>query len=753
MQARISHFLSSGRSRFFLQFVLPAFAAVLVVALVLAGLVLLTAQKADQFAIEKQQQLLATVLRQEVESTAHDQEGVTVWDDAVRQATAPNPDRTWLDMNVGSWMHTYYGHDEAFVVRSTGDSIYGMRSGRPVPAEQYSRHLAPVAEPLIAKLRATMWRPDRSASDGRNLSPGTIDLGMIGSRAAIISAKPIISDSGKIVQRPGSEPVHLAVRYLDGDFVKELARSYALEDARFVVRVPQGAESAVPLRDAAGRVFGYLTWEPFLPGTLLIKRLLPLSILALLLISAILALLLRHVRRSTMALEASEAQAHHLAFHDILTGLPNRAMFDDRLSHELATARQEGSAVALLYLDLDGFKNVNDTLGHPAGDELIRAVGGRLQEAVRDTDLIARIGGDEFAIIQTAIASPAEAEILCLRLLELINEPFAIAGTQARVGVSVGIAIGPSDADDRAELARKADIALYQAKSAGKGRFVFFDEKMDLSIRRRKLIETGLREAIEAGDQLEVYYQPLYSPETGRITGAEALLRWHHPTEGMISPALFVPIAEQSGLIVNVGEWVLEKACRDALHWQIGSLSVNVSAVQLRRPDFAERALQILERIGFPPERLEIEITETSFIENAVGCEANLQRLRGKGVKVALDDFGTGYSSFSHLRELSVDRVKIDRSFVSGIGLGEEGSAIISAIMNLATASGLKVTAEGVETNDQRHFLSRIGCHSLQGFLLARPMPAKEMNTALREGMDELCLRMRRSMGAVHLDD
>ncbi len=736
MRSRVSDIVAHGRSRFFLLFVLPAFAAVLVMALVLAGMVLLTARKSDQISIETQQQLLSTVLQQRIESTAHDQEGVTIWDDAVRHVQAAKPDRQWLDLNVGSWMQSYYGHDEAFVIKANGQTVFGMQGGRPVPAQIFDKHLSTIVRPLMAQLLAPISRPGNVSRDApRQLSRGAIDLAAVGNRPAIVSVKPFISDSGAIVQRPGTEAFHVAVRYLDGEFLRELVNSYALEDARIVARVPAGATGVTPLRNATGRTIAYVTWRSFQPGTLLIKRLLPLSILALLLIAAVLTVLLRHVRRSTLALEASEAQAQHLAFHDTLTGLANRTMFDDRLAHELASARQHGSSLALLYLDLDGFKSVNDTLGHPAGDELIRAVGSRLQEAVRSSDLIARIGGDEFAIIQREISSPAEAEVLCLRLVELINEPFAISGTQARVGVSVGIAFGPSDAEDRTELARKADIALYEAKAAGKGRFVFFSEGMDASIRRRKQIETDLRHALDAGDQLEVYYQPLFSSDSKRITGAEALLRWHHPEQGTISPALFVPIAEQSGLIVKLGEWVLEQACRDALTWPIGTISVNVSAIQLRRPDYAERALTILGQLGFSPSRLEIEITETSFIENAAGCEANLSRLREQGVKVALDDFGTGYSSFSHLEALSVDRLKIDRSFVSSISAASDGSAIISAIMDLARSSGLKVTAEGVETSEQQCFLSRVGCNSLQGFLLARPMPAQAISALLLQNV------------------
>jgi diguanylate cyclase (GGDEF)-like protein len=726
MQLREDHTRTSRRSPFLLQYALPAFASVLIIAAMLAIMVFVTGSKADQLARQNQQHLLATVLQNRIDATAHDQEGVTVWDEALAHVSAPVPDLAWIDDNLGTWVGDYYGIDQVYIVNSAGQPIYGMRAGEVVRPDEYNLEVRPIALRLISNVHSAMAQPVPVANDKGWRSPGAIGLGVINSRPAIISAKPIIGDS--ISQKAGTEPIHVAVRYLDGAFVQELAESYALKDARFTIDRPANSREAVPLRDGDGRIFGYLTWKPFRPGTLLIGGLAPLSAIALLTICGVLCILLRHIRRSVLAREASEAQAQHLAFHDVLTGLPNRMMFDDRLAHEVAKARGRDQSVALLYLDLDGFKAVNDTLGHPAGDELIRLVGTRLQDALRKTDLVARIGGDEFAIIQTGVRSPAEVEVLCLRVLEVINEPCAVAGTQARVGVSIGIAIGPADADDRAELARKADIALYEAKAAGKGRFLFFAEEMDASIQRRQQIEADLRRAMEAGDQLEVYYQPLYSPESGTVTGAEALLRWHHPKEGMISPTLFVPIAEQSGQIGHIGEWVLEQACRDAREWPIGRISVNVSAVQLRTHDFADRALAILQRTGLPPERLEIEVTETSLIENSSGCEANLKKLRAAGAQVALDDFGTGYSSFSHLRALSVDRLKIDRSFVSGIGSAAEGSAIISAIIDLARAIGLKVTAEGVETPEQHRFLSRIGCNSLQGYLLARPMPAMEMD-------------------------
>jgi diguanylate cyclase (GGDEF)-like protein len=401
------------------------------------------------------------------------------------------------------------------------------------------------------------------------------------------------------------------------------------------------------------------------------------------------------------------------------------------LPRALADARGSTRSVALLYFDLDRFKNVNDSLGHPAGDALICAMGRRLSDATRATDLVARIGGDEFAIIQSDVASPAEAEILCMRIVEAVNEPFDLLGTRLNIGVSIGVAIAPFDATDRTELARKADIALYEAKAAGRGRYVFFAEAMDATIRHRQEVERDLRAALLAGDQFDLVYQPVYAAQTLRIAGAEALVRWRHPHNGVMPPSTFVPIAEATGLIEPLGEWVLEQACRTAVGWPIHSVSVNVSAVQLRNERFADRVLAILARTGLAPERLELEITETSFLDDAAHCRANIAALRDKGIEIALDDFGTGYSSFSHLREFEVDRIKIDQSFVHGIDMDNGGSPIIQAIVDLARASGMQVTAEGVETAEQRRFLARAGCNLLQGYLLSMPVTAAELGDLL----------------------
>jgi diguanylate cyclase (GGDEF)-like protein len=706
---------------------LPAVTAVFVLAGVLAAVMLLSARQANQFAAERQQALATAVLKESMAHVAHDQEAVTVWDEAVEKVRDRQPDLAWIDANLGVWLHTYYGHDEAYIVDGSDRPTYAMRTGKRGSPNDYQRARA-VAAPLIAKLRDELRTRPTLPSKEAERTPGVVDLAMIRDHPAIISVKPIISESGTPRQVPGLEYVHVSVRYLDGSFAAALAKQYQLDLPSFSARArPDDGYRSVPLRSGSGALLGYFTWRPFRPGALMAKRILPFAIAALLVMLATVSLLLQRIRRSTLQLEASQAQAQHLAFHDALTGLANRALFDERLTRALADAQESSRSVALLYFDLDRFKHVNDTLGHPAGDQLICAMAKRLVAATRLSDVVARIGGDEFAIIQTGVGSPAEVEVLCMRIVEAVSEPYLLAGTKLSVGVSIGVAIAPGDARDRTELARKADIALYEAKAAGRGRYVFFAEEMDASIRHRREMERDLRAALASGDEMHVVYQPLYSAQSGRITGAEALVRWQHPHKGLMSPTTFIPVAETTGLIEPLGEWVLEQACRAAVTLPLNSISVNVSAIQLRNEKFAEHVIDILERTGLEPWRLELEITETSFIESAANCQPNLAALRARGVKIALDDFGTGYSSFSHLRFFDIDRIKIDQSFVNGIDVEGGGSAIIQAIVDLAKASGMQVTAEGVETAEQSTFLIEAGCNSLQGYLLSRPLGLGEL--------------------------
>jgi diguanylate cyclase (GGDEF)-like protein len=423
----------------------------------------------------------------------------------------------------------------------------------------------------------------------------------------------------------------------------------------------------------------------------------------------------------------AEARIAHMAHHDALTGLPNRLLFHERLEEALARVRRYRENLAVLYLDLDQFKNVNDTLGHPAGDKLLVAVAERLRNCLRDCDMVARFGGDEFAVLQIGLAGPHEAGDLAERIVTLLSEPYDIEGHQAVIGTSVGIALAPADGETAEQLLRNADIALYQAKEDGRRVFRFFEPGMDARLRARRTLELDLRKALAAGE-FEVYYQPLVTLETGVISGFEALLRWHHPLRGMVAPAEFIPLAEEIGLIVPIGEWVLRQACAEAATWPDDlKVSVNLSPVQFKKGNLPQVVFATLASAGLPAARLELEITESIFLANSETNLATLRSLRALGVGISMDDFGTGYSGLIYLRAFPFDKIKIDRSFISELGERADCMAIIKAITNLGSNLGIPTLAEGAETEKQLAWLREAGCTEMQGYLFSRPIPASEI--------------------------
>jgi diguanylate cyclase (GGDEF)-like protein len=414
----------------------------------------------------------------------------------------------------------------------------------------------------------------------------------------------------------------------------------------------------------------------------------------------------------------AETMMVHLAHHDALTDLPNRVLFRTKLEEAMAFARR-GHNLALLCLDLDQFKTVNDTLGHPLGDALLQAVAQRLTDATREIDTVARLGGDEFSIVQTAIEKPAEATGFANRLLELMSIPFEVAGHQIVIGTSIGIALAPQDGLDADQLLRCADMALYRAKQDGRGVYRMFQAEMDAEMQARRLLELDLRQALPAG-QLEVFYQPQVDLRAGAMTGVEALLRWRHPQRGLVSPAQFIPLAEEIGLIVPIGEWVLREACRTVASWP-GDLraAVNLSAVQFKSRNLVAVVEQALHDAALAPDRLELEITETVMLNDTDTTVATLNQLRNLGVRIAMDDFGTGYSSLSYLRRFPFDRIKIDQSFVRDMPSKPDCSAIVRAVASLGRELGMATTAEGVETWEQLDLLVSAGCSEIQGYLFS----------------------------------
>ena len=427
--------------------------------------------------------------------------------------------------------------------------------------------------------------------------------------------------------------------------------------------------------------------------------------------------------RMSAGIVEREHRITHLAFHDSMTGLPNRISFRQALDLALARSGHSRDRVAVLCLDLDGFKGVNDTLGHPVGDALLRLVGEMLTELAPDAT-VARLGGDEFAILLSDGFDDDRPRSLGQSIIDALHEPLEAAGHQIATGVSVGIAIGPGDGNDADQLLKNADLALYRAKQDGRGVFRFFEPALDQAARKRRELELDLRSALKTG-QFKLNFQPIIDLKNNRVGCFEALLRWHHPTRGLVSPVEFIPVAEDTGLIVAIGEWVMHEACRAAIRWpEHVRIAVNVSPLQFRNTGFQAIVLQALARSGLAPRRLEIEITESVFLDGEENVVSLLHRLREMGVRVALDDFGTGYSSLSYLRSFPFDKIKIDRSFVTSVAEDSGSAAIVRAIVDLAKALHMETTAEGVEDEAQLARLRGQGCSSIQGFLFSRPLDA-----------------------------
>jgi diguanylate cyclase (GGDEF)-like protein/PAS domain S-box-containing protein len=427
----------------------------------------------------------------------------------------------------------------------------------------------------------------------------------------------------------------------------------------------------------------------------------------------------------------AEARIAHMAHHDGLTDLPNRELFQERLKQVLAGGRPGIGRVAALCVDLDLFKNVNDSFGHPIGDRLLRSVADRLRSHVIGSNLVARLGGDEFAVILTNVVSPNEASDYAARLIKTLSEAYEIDGIEVVIGASIGIALSPGDGETSEELMRNADMALYRAKSDGGGVHRFFEREMDRQAQRRRDMELDLRRAFAIGE-FELHYQPLVDIAADRISGFESLLRWRHPQRGMVSPADFIPVAEDIGLIVALGEWVLREACTEAAKWPADvKVAVNLSPVQFRSRNLVQVVISALAHSGLSPRRLELEITESLFLAETEANLAILHQLRELGVSISMDDFGTGYSSLSYLRSFPFDKIKIDRSFVKDLAQRSDCVAIVRAISGLGRSLNITTTAEGVETIDQLDWLRAEGCNEVQGFLFSAARPAAEVEALL----------------------
>jgi diguanylate cyclase (GGDEF)-like protein len=431
--------------------------------------------------------------------------------------------------------------------------------------------------------------------------------------------------------------------------------------------------------------------------------------------------------------EESEARSQYLAYHDSLTGLANRLLFKQQLEEALKDASLTPHPLAVMFLDLDGFKAINDTLGHSVGDLLLKAVAVRLRDITPQTDRIARLGGDEFAILQMSSAQPSSSIGVAQRIIEVVGKPFCIDGHDVTVGASVGIAVARPGEMDTESFLKSADLAMYNAKSEGRGTYRMFDSEMDVIVQARRILERDMRTAL-AQDGFKLFYQPLVNLQTNKVTAFEALMRWEHPERGMVPPSEFIPVAEEMGLIVHLGEWALRRACADAVGWPSEiCVSVNLSPLQFAKGNLVSTIVSSLASSGLPAKRLELEITESVLLEKSERNISILAQLRELGVRISMDDFGTGYSSIGYLRSFPFDKIKIDQSFVRDLLVDKGSLAIVRAIAGLGVSFGMTTTAEGVETEEQMRCLNREGCIEVQGFLYSKPIPADEIVGLLKD--------------------
>ena len=693
---------------------LAAFALAIVV-----GFGFYAAGQADDASLERQKMFIADGLHDQIAAVQREQESVSVWDDAVTNAKAGN--QVWMADNLSVWMYTYYGHNRVYILDSADHPIHSMREGKLVDASAYGED-RPVLLPTIERLRGTLALPAEAGVSGQPAKVVAEDLVSLDGQPAILSVMPLVPSSDRVTQAPGTEYLHVSVEFINDAVIGKIAGKYLLEGARLVPLSEPVGPAAVPLVDSRGVILGYIGWDRLRPGLALVRKIAPALAVALLLAGGVLVFLLRRLRRASAALQTSQDQAQYLAFHDTLTGLPNRALFEDRLRRTLLFASQDKTRVALLYIDLDRFKHINDTLGHPAGDELVRQTAARLKHTIREVDTVARLGGDEFAVILLDVPDVESAEDIAERLLLKLREPFRLIDDQVFVSASVGIAVSSGSDTDADDLLRKADIALYEAKKNGRGRYELFAGDMDDLLLRKRKVESELRKALEGEGGIKLAYQPVFAADGRGILGAEALIRWGHEVHGALPAAQFIAIAEERGLIGELGKWALSEACRFAVGTELPWIAVNISPMQLRDVGFAEEVAEILKETGLDPSRLQLETTESVLLEHNDTIGTVIAALRRSGMRIVLDDFGTGYSSLSYLRRQAIDKLKIDRSFVRLLDEDESARAIVKTLIELARALKVEVTAEGVETDTQKALLVGMGCHQMQGYLLSPPL-------------------------------
>jgi diguanylate cyclase (GGDEF)-like protein len=694
---------------------------------VAAGLALVT--EFDFAARQREQSVVENGISGRIRELEHLVTGQVVWDAAVRNLDNQF-DVTWARQQIGTYFSQNDRFAASFILDAEGTPVFATLQSSQVGTAAF-RPFAGAVRSLMAAVREAEARrgpltPARAAQLMANAIQATTIADVAG-KIFILSATLVQPDFGAVLPRGPHAPVVITAMPIDSAFLTSFADRFLLQHLRIHAGgQPQAdAPAFVALKNAGGAIIAVLNWTPPAPGQELLGELgLPVVAILAALAAGVL-LLYRRGRRMADVLVTSEAQAIHIAYHDALTGLPNRLMFFERLGHALHQISRSDERLAVLLIDLDRFKEINDTFGHHAGDELIDLAGKRMASECRGGDTFARLSGDEFAIVQRK-STPAGAAHLASRLTEAMKLPVDLQAGRVFIGCSIGVSIVQDGGIEPAEALRQADLALYRAKDFAKGQYCFFEIEMDAAIKSRRAMESDLREALAHG-KLSMAYQPQINDRDG-IVGVEALVRWLHPERGDIPPSFFVPIAEECGLILDLGMFTLRRAFEDSKRWAHLKVAINISAKQLRMKDFVTRLTTLVHEVGVDPRQFELEITEGILLGDDPETHESLNRLRAAGFALVLDDFGTGYSSLSYLQRYPINKIKIDRSFVANLGAEEESEAVIGAIVKLARALRLSVIAEGVETTDQVARLTATGCYDMQGFLFGKPAPAADID-------------------------
>jgi diguanylate cyclase len=712
-----------------------AIVAIAIICLVVA--ILTSARRTDEVSLKREQQLIQQALAGRAARVLRELESVAATNGATH-AIRENYDAQWVERRLGNWLEVFFNHDLVVVVDGA-DRVEFARSHNvgDVP-------MTAPPPPLMAAIDLLRGRLDAmpagaiaigGVADPHQPGRSTDWIEQAMGKPAIVAAVAVGSD-GQLAGGNAGAPIIISVKYIDEDLLHEIGDELQLSDLHVVDNAKQGGEENVTvLAGPQGNAIARMGWKPTRPGDQVAGSVLPFIAIAIAGFAVLAGLVIRHTRRTTEAIAAGESKLRHLALHDPVCGLPNRIYFSERLETVIAEVRRGGPSAAVFYIDLDHFKDVNDTLGHHIGDELILAVTQRLSHVMRGDDLVARLGGDEFAIITTCASDSYSLQAIAGRIIAAVCAPYSISGHNINIGASIGIAVIDRRARDSADILRYADMALYRAKNEGRNRACIYDAAMDADLSQRKLLEGDLLHAIR-NDGLAAAYQPIVNAPGDKMIGVEALARWTHPTAGVIPPSVFIPIAENSGLIVELGEWMLRRACLDGRNWPGLTVAVNVSPLQFRRSDFVDVVERILKETEFDANRLELELTESTLLGNLETAELSMLRLKAIGVRFALDDFGTGYSSLLYLRRFPFDKLKIDSSFVRSIETAADAAAIVHAVVSLGRGLGMRVTAEGVENAEQHLFLRAAGVHSMQGYRFGRPGPAADINARLESPDD-----------------